>query len=33
MADEFGICQRSVRNRRATVVARIKAMEREAAAA
>jgi hypothetical protein len=33
LAAEFGICQRSVRNRRAAVVARIRAMERAAAAA
>ena len=33
LAAEFGICQRSVRNRRATVVARIRAVERDAAAA
>ena len=33
LASEFGICQRSVRNRRATVVARIRAMQRDEAAA
>ncbi len=33
LASEFGICQRSVRNRRATVVAQIRAMQRDEAAA